>query len=163
MTDKIYIKNPDGSLVQVDKLPVSLESDQQVYYSPITKYDNYVYTIIEHTIKVVLRVAATTEKPNGMITFSKIYDPIDRIFRSYADEQAADELCKAFMTDVIAPSTHRNTPDILTEWVKNNLGSVNFTMGIDPVTMEYVLKVKKFEYVKNELFGSALEKEQTWH
>ena len=124
----------------------------------ISTFNNYVYTIVEYTTKAVSPSPFSKDKPPN------IYATSSRVFRSYADEKTAAEVCEG-RNNVQDWYLSFNLPIPTSEadWLLKHFGSSCATSTVDPVTYEVLITVLKYEYVKNELHGSALEKEQVWH
>lgn len=114
----------------------------------IILYDNYVYTVIGHVTKAIADIGHEPIITNTTIT----------VYRSYADEEEASEFCKIANSQRLYESLMGDTM----RWLLKYFGSCYCEMTPDPITFQTHLTVTKFEYFKNELHGSALEKEMTW-
>ena len=109
-------------------------------------FTNFVYTVIEHSIKCKIL------NPTGLVQETPEIErqsETTKIVQSYSDEEDAKSLCES------RNSSHAgfNPP-----WLKTMFGSSLSYSNIDPVTYEVNLTVTFYDYVKNELHGALLEK-----
>ena len=109
-------------------------------------FTNFVYTVVEHIIKVkILNTAGLVQEDPEIERTSET----SRIMQSYSDEDDAKDFC----TRRNESHTGYNPP-----WLKKEFGSTLSYSIIDPVTYDVNLSVKFYDYVKNELHGALLEK-----
>ena len=157
MSEQILIKQMDGSLLAVNHLDSNLESANGDSASwKVDEYNNYVYTIVENITKIVI----DNDHSQG-IKYNTL-GTSERVYRSYADEKQAIDFCEGRNTNSFELSVGP-TGASLDSWMLETFGSCSSTRVCDPDTYEVVCSIRKYVYVQNELFGSALEKETTWH
>ena len=113
-------------------------------------FNNYVYTVIEKTIHAVITntAALVQEEPE-----CEISEESSRIIRSYSDEEDAQRFCRTM-------NENRFEKNKVESWIEKKFGTSNAYSAIDPKSGFYRIHVKVFSYVKNELHGSVLEREQ---
>lgn len=157
MSEKMLVKQIDGSLLAVDHLDTALETANADSASwKVDEYNNYVYTIVEHTTKIVIG----NDHSHG-IKYQTI-GTSECVYRSYADEKQAIDYCEGRNSATFELSLSPNSDRYWHDWLFKTFGSSSSTRICDPVTYETICSIRKYVYVQNELFGSALEKEQTW-
>ena len=159
MSEQILIKQMDGSLLAVDHLESNLASANAESAKMQNEYDNYVYTIVEQITKIVLSVGNNMNE-----RYHPKYNTLgtsERVYRSYADVKQAIDFCKGRNSNAFELWLEGDTS--MYDWLFETFGSSASTRVIDPVTYEIIISIRKYVYVQNELFGSALEKETTWH
>lgn len=161
MSEQILIKQMDGSLRVVDHLDSNLEYANAESAKMQNEYDNYVYTIVEQITKIVLSIGSNMNEQ-----YHPKYNTLgtsERVYRSYADEKQAIDFCKGRNSNAYELSLFADGETSMHDWLFETFGSSASTRVIDPVTYEIIISIRKYVYVQNELFGSALEKETTWH
>jgi hypothetical protein len=138
------------------EIPSSL---QQVEFEKdeLKIYNNYVYSILE--CDITANIPADYDPAAFDFTDVNFTDYI--ITRSYAEEDQASIWCDRVNLANDDLSIFPESP--MSAHLLSTFGSYHAKFTTDPVTGKIHIKIRKASYFKNELHGSILETEQTWH
>jgi hypothetical protein len=120
------------------------------------KFNNYIYTVIEHITKVRLDTVKRKDRDYSVRSYN-VLELSDNVVRSYSDKNEAEKI-----------SNHLNVDgdfydfNYVTAWAKTEFGTGYVKHVTGPDNFAQIVTVHKFYYVENELFGSVLEKDQSW-
>jgi hypothetical protein len=152
--------------IDTSKLKEIPSSLQQVEFKKdeLEVYNNYVYTILDFKISATLTCEGGDWSNLKGLKDSNVKQMYHVISRSYAEEEDAKKWCDSinFSKEKISAFFFPESVE-MTAWLHETFGSSSASFIVDPVTQETRVIIKKALYFKNELHGSVLETEQTWH
>ena len=122
------------------------------------EYHNYVYTVVEHTTKVQLDTVKRKNCDYSVRSYN-VLEFSDTVVRSYANKIEAEKMC----AERNCVDCSYRPIDYIAEWAIREFGT-NYVLNVSgPDNFAQIVTIHKFYYVENELFGSVLEKEQSWN
>jgi len=146
---------------KIKEIPSSLQKSE-FKKDELEVYNNYVYTVLEFVVTATLDSEDWSDL--SKIKESNVNQGRQVISRSYAEEADARKWCDSINNSNETPRAFffPESADMIS-WLHGKFGSSCAMFTVDPVTFETHVMIKKATFFKNELHGSVLEKELTWH